>query len=767
MKGFLSKFLRNNQGHQKPSTQSRQEQTLTARPKDDLAEINEVLHPDEIFIDYEAKTVSDAPNAPLHDGEKNSSLQATTNIVTDITEHDHFEEDFRDEIEHDGSKSHPDKDHDQYEPSQGFNSSWINSAQRNQTIKSIIIKTTLDAAGNAFIHYAAAFGKSHLLKLLIEDGWSLEKQNYFGKTPYDFAVHYDNGINAYFIENILEGRRDNFDAQEKSSSAHKDATEDHLDISANRALSRIEKSPNKIWRSLVEKNKYPKEFWGHRYDPNATDECGNTLLHYAAKADNKAYTLHLLGLGWSILAKNNDDLTAIDVAEIEKNTDLVDTLKRLYNNYINEHTESDETVDAPSQEETLTEKEPASIPKDIGNQSRQSDKIPTDDISEVFSESLERRNKGKIIKLPSHESETKSGQTTQACIKCGASFADFNTAIKLWFCPFCGAEQTDDDLPIESTESHLDDTIEEAAFSEKAPRDHQFNSSTEIVAKEELQASTTEDYIAERGSHETRFTHHYKSVPKSFVVEPFDGTNESFDDEIIDIDLQIYQPVSRGRNSSDESHESLDDWSGHRSENTYTEEWEIFLDEDLEEQSHPSDQYFEDEDPLEEGKIVEYASRLTSRITYYQSRDQRRIYAFFISVLGDFPFYQSYAAIERLIARGVQLDQLQDAYSVKRLWMTNPNIWSSRRYNRMENGWSVSRNSKLKNSMSWQLASDLVSSLTPNELENLILNDWYAEWLNLPLHGGDTASGLDPAYSLYPTYLYEKRRLLTSNVNTW
>ena len=762
MRGFLSKFLRNNKGDQKPSLRSRLEPTITAGQRNNLHESQEDLHPDATFIEYELSNDESPLSELLSDDTQTSEAQARAHLESVTSERDYFDDTFQEDTNQDVHQPH-----DSFEPSQGFNSSWMNSAQDNKTIKSISIKTTLDAAGNAFIHYAAAFGKSHLIKQLIEDGWPLDKQNYFGKTPYDFAVHYHNSINAYFIENIQKSLRRNFDIQEKASTPDEDATKDSVPIAPNSTRSRIENLPNTIWRILVEKNKCPRECWGHRYDPNATDEGGNTLLHYAAKADNKSYTLHLLGLGWGILAKNNDGLTPLEVAEIEKNTDLVDTLKRLYKLYLNEHAESDETVDAPSRTETSTDTEPASIPKGIGNQSQQSDEIPTDDISDVFSESLEPQQNDKIIELHSQEDETPSGQSTPACIKCGASVAEFKTAIKLWFCPFCGTEQTDDELRIKSTESPLADTSEEAAFTENTSGDHRFNSSASIVVEEKVHASTPEDHITEQDSQEKKHTHHSKSLSIGFVEEPFNGVDEGFNAEIIDIDLQSYQPATRGRNSSDESYKPLGDWRESRSENVQTEEWEIFLDEDLEEQSHLSNQYFEDEDPLEHGKIVEYASRLTSRITSYQSKDRRRLYAFIISILGDFPFYQSYAAMERLIAKDVQIDQIRDAYAVKLLWMTNPNIWSSRRYNRMENSWSVYRNPKLKNSMSWQLASDLVNSLTPDELENLILNDWYAEWLNLPLHCGDTASGLDPAYRLYPTYLYEKRRLLTLNVNTW
>ena len=639
MKGFLSKFLRNKKGGQKPYVPSRREPTFVVGQRNNLQEIQEDLHPDATFIDYEVLNNDGLLNEPLRDGEQTSEVQASSHLETVTSEHDHFDEDFQDEIEQDSHQPHQDNDHDPFEPPYGFISEWMKAAQENTVLRSLSIQTTFDTAGNAFIHYAAGFGNTHLLKQLIEDGWPLNKPNYSGKTPYDFAVQYENKINTYFIENILNDLQRNSDGSDKAE--------------------------------------------------------------ISLRKENVPEPLH-------------------------NNTQGI-----------------------------------------LNNQARQYDAIPADDISEAFNENLETEQNDQINDLRTQESKALKTPNSPACIKCDGSFADFNTAIKLGFCPYCGAEQLDDDALTANTASQPEYAGEEACFYDGPPDDYQFNTPEKMFLEQEAYTPTAEVHINERVSEDNKQTQRSKSSPISSSEEPFNGVDEGFDYEILDIDLQSYQPASRGRNSSDEDDQPLRDWSGARSESVQTEEWEIFLDEDLEEQSHPSDQYFEDEDPLEQGKIVEYASRLTSRITSYQSKDRRRIYAFFISILGDFPFYQSYAAIERLIVKDVQIDQIRDAYAVKLLWMTNPNIWSSRRYNRMENNWSVSRNPKLKNSMSWQFALDLVNSLTPNELENLILNDWYAEWLNLPLHGGDTASGLDPAYSLYPTYLYEKRRLLTANVNTW
>lgn len=766
MKGFLSKFLRNNKGDQKPNVQSRQEPTLTAGQRKKEHEVSEDLHPDETFIDYDVSNDVGQLNGPTRDSEQVSGTQAHPSYKTIPSEHDHFDEVFQDNIEQDISLSQSDEEHDPFEPLQGFNPSWVQSVQENKIIKSLSIKTTLDGNGSAFIHYAAAFGKSHLLKQLIEDGWPLEKQNYHGKTPYDFAAHYQNSVNTYFIENILKALNKTSDGEEKDLLNHQDNPKDSEAVAKHNKNTSVRNLPNKNWLTLVESSECPKEFWGHKYETGAIDENGDTLLHYAAIAGNKSYTLHLLGLGWSILKKNQDGLTPLDLAEIEGHADLVDTLKRLYSSFLAEHADNEVNIETPLTDEELLAPEYEDAHNTISNQEIESENSPLDESPVVSNEIPEIEQSAQSIELIQKNSLKEGIPVAPACVKCGTSFADFNTAIKLWFCPFCGAEQPDDEALIVDIVSKSASRIEDTDFFESSDDDYQAKSLEERFLEGDTHDSTTSQSSSQR-SEDSSTTPQHKAIPNSLSEEAFDGVDEGFDDDFQDIELENYQHASRGRNSSDEWHETPNNLDQFSTDSEQIEDWEIFLDEDLEEQAHPSDQYFEDEDPLERGKIVEYASRLASRITYYHSKDRRKIYAFFVNILGDFPFYQSYAAIERLISKGSQIEDIRDAYAVKLLWMTNPNIWSSRRYNRLENNWSVSRNPKLKNSMSWQLASDLVQFYTPNELENLMLNDWYAEWLNLPLQGGDTASGIDPSYSLYSTYLYQKRSLILSNVNNW
>lgn len=767
MKGLLSKLLRNGKGDQKPSAQSRQEPKLTARPRDELHEITEDLHPDETFIDYDVSNDVGQLSEPSRNSEHTSDAPAEAYSETVLLGQDHFDGVLQDNIEQDSSLYQSNKEHDPFEPPQGFNPVWVKSVQENKIVKSLSIKTTLDGNGSGFIHYAAAFGKSHLLKQLIEDGWPLEKQNYHGKTPYDFAAHYKNSINTYFIENVLKALRKNSHGGEEDLSNAEDDSEDGEVIVKNATTAIIDSLPNRTWVTLAETSKCPKDFWGHRYDTSATDEHGNTLLHYAAKIGNKSYTLHLLGLGWSILDKNHDSLTPLDVAEIDEHIDLVDTLKRLYSSFLAEHADNEVSIETSLTEEDLLAPQYEYAHDPLSNRAIQSEESPSNEPPEVFNNIPEIEQIVQTTEFIQKNSRDEETPATPACVKCGTSFANFNTAIKLRFCPFCGAAQPDDEASKADTESQSEYSVEDIGFSENTDGDYHADSLEDRFVEEDTHPSTTTSQGTSQRPDESKETHQPKAFPNSLSEGAFDGIDEGFGENFLDIDLENYQTASRNTNSSNEQHGPSVSSRNFSSNNQEMEDWEIFLDEDLEEQAYPSDQYFEDEDPLEHGAIVEYASRLTSRITYYQSKDRRKIYSIFITILGDFPFYQSYAAIERLIARGVQIDRILDAYMVKLLWNSNPNVWSTRRFNRMERNWDTFRNPKLKNSMSWQLASDLVTFCTPNELENLILNDWYTEWLNLPLQGGATASGIDPAYSQYSTYLYEKRRLLTSTKNTW
>jgi len=356
-----------------------------------------------------------------------------------------------------------------------------------------------------------------------------------------------------------------------------------------------------------------------------------------------------------------------------------------------------------------------------------------------------------------------------SCNLCAKSFREINATIELVFCPFCGAKQPSEErvasrelgnLNLESglykttlqktqvrEYNLLDDAFLKDGALNRAPQTNVQDLALDGFTNVTSVGSPNGFPIAD----ESRSLQPRK---KSLLEDDFSGLDAGFDDDKLVDDLISYMSPAHGHNLLSQNN-GFDTGDQFVSKQKRKEDWENFLDEDIEEQIEATDQFFEDGDLLESVKIVEYASRLTSQIIIYKSTDRKKTYDFFIDVLGDFPFYQSYAALERLIAKGLQLDHIQDVYSVKLLWLMNPSIWSNRYYNKMERMWITSTNTRLKNSMSWQLASDLALNHSATDLENIIINDWFALWLNLPIMDGSTASGINPAYRSYSAYLYQ------------
>ena len=784
--------------------------------------INTTSHTEQLSTDEIAAHSDDIPDAEwLEEYQTGASSNQDIEINAELQAPDqatNLEVESQDLIEVDSSKNKAVSEFD-FEKW----TDWINAS----VVLPHTLQRETDPSGNTYLHYAAILGSPQFCVQLLKEGWNAKYINNLGQTAIDLARSNDRQNSALLMELFISQKTssiattDGIQAQSephnKSKSKQKynpreilkagesdkktwtrkekretirksQLADDYNGDQSNNPSTNIEpgtpvntkrkntpptkpkislsKTENGLWNIMARDSRCPSEVWGYFMNTKDTDSSGNTLLHYATRAGNVSYSLHLLELGWDILVKNNDGDTPLDVARRADQIDVFKALSEKHHSSLNAKTTEETAAKALANSEKLPK---ADHPNDSAFNKQQetlSITAPADEKLEAFANKHQLGDPPKTNYNQAEQVTQFKAITQTACIECETSFADFNTAIKLWFCPFCGAEQPDDEASKADADSHSAYSVEDADFSENTDDDYQAESLEAHFVEEDTHASTTTSEGSSQRSEESNKAHQPKAIPNNLSDEAFNGVDEGFDDNFLDIDLENYQPASRGRNSSDEWHETTNYLDQFSTDSEQIEDWEIFLDEDLEEQAHPSDQYFEDEDPLERGKIVEYASRLASRITYYQSKDQRKIYAIFVNILGDFPFYQSYAAIERLISKGLQVEDIRDAYAVKLLWMTNPNIWSSRRYNRMENNWSVFRNPKLKNSMSWQLASDLAQFYTPNELENLILNDWYAEWLNLPLQGGATASGIDPSYSLYPTYLYEKRRLITSVVNT-
>jgi hypothetical protein len=358
------------------------------------------------------------------------------------------------------------------------------------------------------------------------------------------------------------------------------------------------------------------------------------------------------------------------------------------------------------------------------------------------------------------------------CKACGVSLANSSfDKRKISFCPFCGVSQFEGvneqsridknsigqlnyfDTVFESSESDLHNFLEQ-----------DFLHGSVLIGEnyKHVPASQPNDHGNDFEAEGHRSSSRFDQARSQHATQEFRHKVEFGHLAANSNEVERLDEFSRHRTSTPVIDESeFDQWFGAFQKISLktkgTEIWEVFLNASNEEQPNPLDPESKNEDQIETDKIITYASHLTNSLASYRSMDRRKLFELFVNVLGDFPSYQSYAAIKRLLERGSSMEHIQDVYSVKLIWASNSNIWSDRRYNKVEKNWLITRNESLRNSMSWKLASDFVNEFTPTDLENLILNDWYSDWMHLTVDSETAMIGVDPAFILYPSYLYHKR----------
>ena len=208
-----------------------------------------------------------------------------------------------------------------------------------------------------------------------------------------------------------------------------------------------------------------------------------------------------------------------------------------------------------------------------------------------------------------------------------------------------------------------------------------------------------------------------------YIEDDLNETNDDLDalDDIFSTNFEFKNKTDENRNKNKFA-ETFD----------HTDDWEIYLDEDLNEQKYNQDYPVED-DTLESETLINYASKLTLSSHLSSAKKRKSALSFYITVLGEFPYYQTYAAIEKLLDAGHSLDHVKDTFYIKNIWASNSFLWSTRHFDKLENCWKICSNFNARHSMTWQMASNLVDQYTLVELENLVLVDWYETWLTLHL----------------------------------
>ena len=681
-----------------------------------------------------------------------------------------------------------------FEPESGFINDWLNFVEKSQVLNTETTQYTRDGNENNYIHYAAAFGDLQFLEELILKGWSINKLNKFKKTPYDFSVKFGNLVNAYFLRKALR------------ESGHSIYRSD-LVLKKDEFLFEPKQGFIREWLKVIQDKKIIQQFDAQK----RFDNKGNFYIHYAAAFGSTKLLQSLIERGWPSTKQNKSGKTPLDFAIYYCNIDN----QRLFENIMG-------LQKNPEQQEILPQNfhitEAEKFLQTDGSNQENIDDILSDYTQTVKSDkkdfvAVELDQKASPTDGQGKEIFSKDNANF-TCIACGQSFEHIDDEITISFCPACGVQQIhksdgqvgSSTVPVPGKDQFYEsvslkdegdalelkiskdipDKIVEPFADTKSYKSEKRNKNLDEYDKVSRLGRIEEEQEIFSNSSANEFEDKFVSREshldlKSNKSQHIDNSNTPDEDFSLNLDILNDQPEEDDQKGiSDDLFETLFGNAPHISRNDNApfevddepsmkleqvndtpkefEDWEIFLDEDLEEQSQNTQEYYEDEDPLEIGLINDYAQRLAVKLGGYSAKDRKRTYKFFLNIFGDFPYYQSYAAIERLVYQGHQVDQISNAYEIKILWSENPSIWSERYFNKMERSWNISRNPKMKNSMSWQMACDLTGNYPPTELENLILVDWYKEWLNLSLININAKSGWEPAFNLYASYLHQKRK---------
>ena len=132
---------------------------------------------------------------------------------------------------------------------------------------------------------------------------------------------------------------------------------------------------------------------------------------------------------------------------------------------------------------------------------------------------------------------------------------------------------------------------------------------------------------------------------------------------------------------------------------------------------------------LPEGsRLEDYASDLAFQYGHQRNAVKNR----FLSVLEEFPHYQSYLAISRLVEKGFAIEIIQDAADLKSYWLSCPELWLRRVLpNGISDYANVHSHKNIRHQLTWETSARLCSIYGPENVVNLMQATWKNDWISL------------------------------------
>lgn len=123
------------------------------------------------------------------------------------------------------------------------------------------------------------------------------------------------------------------------------------------------------------------------------------------------------------------------------------------------------------------------------------------------------------------------------------------------------------------------------------------------------------------------------------------------------------------------------------------------------------------------------AADLVLGLGAFPSSERRALHRRFRAVLEEFPHQSSHLALHRLLRAGASLEEIEEAASLRRLWLDQPWLWGQKR--RILRAWEVWRNPSQRLAFGWPTALRLVRVFGIVEAEQAVGEDWLQTWIEL------------------------------------
>lgn len=149
------------------------------------------------------------------------------------------------------------------------------------------------------------------------------------------------------------------------------------------------------------------------------------------------------------------------------------------------------------------------------------------------------------------------------------------------------------------------------------------------------------------------------------------------------------------------------------------------------------------------------AADLVLGLGAFPSSERRALHRRFRAVLEEFPHHSSHLALHRLLRAGASLEEIEEAASLRGLWLDQPWLWGQKR--RVLRAWEVWRNPGQRLAFGWPTALRLVRVFGIVEAEQALGEDWLHAWIELQRHQASNLAE-EMAFFTYSEFLRQLSR---------